>query len=194
VVNVCARCRGANRRRTVLDINRARSDFPHADLALFSTSHDELHSNKRHTIVSGQSVGLSNYSVCVCLKGRAEKEKIYINRSRSDLPRADLALFSTSHGELRNKNKTYLLVNVCVSFSDGNTRTNELDVNRSGSNLSHVNLAFFPTVVGCKIPRKENSPMSRFFSRPPFLFPRVHPRLTRRLIKTGAPHKNNRVD
>jgi len=47
-------------------------------------------------------------------------------------------------------------------------------------------------VVGCKIPRKENSPIFfYFFSRPLFLFPWVNPRLTRRWIKTGAPDKNN---
>jgi len=33
-----------------------------------------------------------------------------------------------------------------------------------------------------------------FFANPPFLFPRVHPRLTRRLIKTCAPDKKIRVD
>ena len=36
----------------------------------------------------------------------------------------------------------------------------------------------FP-VVGCKIPRKENSLIFRFLSHPPlFLFPRVYPRFT----------------
>ena len=51
-----------------------------------------------------------------------------------------------------------------------------------------------PSVVGCKIPRKENSSIFRFFCGPFFLFPRVNPRLTRRWIKAGAPDKNNRVD
>jgi len=38
----------------------------------------------------------------------------------------------------------------------------------------------YADVVGYKIPRKENSPMFGFFlSPPPFLFPRVNPRLTR---------------
>ena len=32
------------------------------------------------------------------------------------------------------------------------------------------------------------------FVPPPFLLPRVHPRLTRRLIKSSAPDKKNRVD
>jgi len=34
-------------------------------------------------------------------------------------------------------------------------------------------------VVGCKISRKENSPSFDFFRAPLFLFPRIHPRLTR---------------
>jgi len=33
-----------------------------------------------------------------------------------------------------------------------------------------------------------------FFAPPPFRFPRVHPRLTRRLINTSAPDEKNRVD
>jgi len=33
-----------------------------------------------------------------------------------------------------------------------------------------------------------------YFRAPPFLFPRVNPRLTRRWIKTGAPDKKNSVD
>jgi len=30
-----------------------------------------------------------------------------------------------------------------------------------------------------------------FFRAPPFLFPRIHPRFTRRLMKTSAPEKKN---
>ena len=49
-------------------------------------------------------------------------------------------------------------------------------------------------VVGCKIPRKENSPIFRFvLCAPPFLSP-GSPELTRRLIKTSAPDKKNWVD
>jgi len=45
-------------------------------------------------------------------------------------------------------------------------------------------------VVGCKIPRKENSPIFRFvLCTPPVpVFP-GSPELTRRLIKTNAPDK-----
>ena len=49
------------------------------------------------------------------------------------------------------------------------------------------------SVVGCKIPRKENSPVFLFFWRPPPLpvSPGVHPRLTRRWIETCAPDKKS---
>ena len=50
-------------------------------------------------------------------------------------------------------------------------------------------------VVGCKIPRKENSPIFMIFlPPPPLLFPRVNTRLTRRWMKTGASDKKNQVD
>jgi len=53
---------------------------------------------------------------------------------------------------------------------------------------------FIPGGGGCfvcwGVISKENSAeFFFFFPPPPFLFPRVHPRLTRRLIKPSAPDK-----
>jgi len=45
---------------------------------------------------------------------------------------------------------------------------------RRGSTIVIVDISsMFEGVVGCKIPRKENSPIFGFFGAPPFLFPRV---------------------
>jgi len=42
--------------------------------------------------------------------------------------------------------------------------------------------------------KRKLADFSIFYAPPPFLFPRVYPRLTRRLIKTGAPEKKYWVD
>jgi len=51
------------------------------------------------------------------------------------------------------------------------------------------------SVVDCKIPQIENSPIVGIFLRPPFpVSPGSNPRLTRGLINAGPPDKINRVD
>ena len=63
-----------------------------------------------------------------------------------------------------------------------------LSMHRSISFFYHL-FSASPAVVGCKIPRKENSPIFVFLCTPPLVFPRVYPRLTRRSIKPSAPDK-----
>jgi len=51
-----------------------------------------------------------------------------------------------------------------------------------------------PSLAARCLEKKTRRCFDCFCAPPPFLFPRVHPRLTRRLIRTSAPGRKNRVD